>query len=179
MLHDYFEMALSHNAGYKNAVIYQISGILSDYWDWFQSENKLVLEQRNAGLTDKVQSTIAPVLERRAYKKENQAQARADGEALHPFIKPATKYYVLWKQFDNSSYRRKNPRASGYIKVAKPENIVSVVGKKCTWEYDKFLETEKKLAPLRQLLNAIHATEVTLITEQRKYVRRYHQQKEA
>lgn len=177
MLHGYFEEALNETAGHKNEVINQISVILSDYWDWFQSQNKLVLEQRNAGLTDKVQSTIAPVLEKRVYPKKGQAET--EGDTQLPFIKPAIKYYLLWKQFDNTSYRRKNPRASSYIKVAKPENIISVVGKKCTWEHDKFVETEMKLAPLRQVLNAIHATEVTLITEQRKYVRRYHQQKEA
>jgi hypothetical protein len=47
-----FETVLGETAAHKNAVIYQISGILSDYWDWFQSQNKLVLEPRNVGHTD-------------------------------------------------------------------------------------------------------------------------------
>lgn len=179
MSDDYFEITLAFVAGQKTEVINQISGIISDYWDWFQAQNKKILEQRNAGLTDKTQSTIAPVVEKRSRAKKKDLVDEEKSPSLTPSIDPVDKFYVLWKQFENNSYRRKNPRTSAYIKVAKPENIISVVGKKCTWDYDKFVETELKLAPLRQLLNAIHTTEVTLITEQRKYVRRYHQQKEA
>lgn len=176
---DYFEITLKEVGSRKTAVINQISVIISDYWDWFQASNRKILEERNAGLTDKLQATIAPVVEKRFRSKKKVAALSANVACQMRSIEPVNTYYVLWKQFDNASYRRKNPRTSSYIKVAKPENTVAVVGKKCTWEYDKFVETEKMLAPLRQLLRAIHTTEVTLINEQRKYVRRYHQQKEA
>lgn len=179
MSDEYFEITLQDVAGRKKAVINQISVIISDYWDWFQANNKRVLEERNAGLTDKLLATIAPVIERRARAKKNDI-ALSEGLATPTQkVAPVDKYYVLWKQFDNSGYRRKNPRASTHIKVANSDNTISIVGKKCSWDYNQFVETEKKLAPLRQLLNAIHATEVLLVTEQRKYLRRYHQQKEA
>lgn len=179
MSDDYFEITLKEVGSRKTAVINQISAIISDYWDWFQANNRKILEERNAGLTDKLQATIAPVIEKRFRSKKKVTALPGNSACQMPSIDPVNTYYVLWKQFDNNSYRRKNPRTSSHIKVAKPENTIAVVGKKCSWEYDKFVETEKQLAPLRQLLSAIHTTEVTLITEQRKYVRRYHQQKEA
>jgi hypothetical protein len=135
----------------------------SDHWSWFKLENKTLLEKRKAGLSSTLQSTIAPVMEKRDRKN--------NGDTID--VPAIVKHYVLWKQFDNSAYRSRNPHASTYIKVAKPENIIKVVGKKCTWDYAQFVETEKKLAPLRYLLDSIHTTEITLITEQRKYLRRF------
>lgn len=165
MEESYFKDILNHLAEEKQRVIDQISAIIAGYWSWFKLENKTLLEKRKAGLSVTLQSTIAPVLERRNRKNS--------GDTLGaPAI---VKHYVIWKQFDNSGYRRRNPHASTHIKVAKPENIIKVVGKKCSWDFAQFVETEQKLAPLRQLLDAIHNTEITLITEQRKYLRRFPQ----
>lgn len=163
MEESYFKDMLNHLAKEKQCVIDQISAIIADYWSWFKLENKTLLEKRKAGLSSTLQSTIAPVLEKR--NRNN------NGDSMD--VPAIVKHYVLWKQFDNSAYRSINPRASTYIKVAKPENIVKIVGKKCSWDYAQFVETEKKLAPLRHLLDSIHTIEITLITEQRKYLRRF------
>lgn len=169
MEESYFKDILNHLAEEKQCVIEQISAIIAGYWSWFKLENKTLLEKRKAGLSATLQSTIAPVLEKRNRKNS--------GDTIG--VPAIVKHYVIWKQFDNSGYRRKNPHTSSYIKVAKPENIINVVGKKCCGEYEKFVETEKKLAPLRQILDAIHRTEISVISEQRKYLRRFNQKNHA
>ncbi len=169
MEESYFKDTLNLLAEEKQFVIDQISAIIAVYWSWFKLENKRILEKRKAGLSSTAQSTIAPVLEKR--NRNN------NGDSMD--VPAIVKHYVLWKQFDNSAYRSINPHASTYIKVAKPENIIKVVGKKCTWDYEQFVETEKKLAPLRQILDAIHRTEITVISEQRKYLRRFNQKNHA
>lgn len=173
MTEEFFSTSLSFMAQHKSAVIKQISDVITEYWEWFQSVNKEVLAERNAGLTTKKLAVVAPVLERKGRTK------KASEEAQEPRIFAEEKYYVIWKDFSYSAYRKINPRTSKQITVSDPDNIINVVGKKCSWDFQRFADTEAKLAPLRQLLDTIHKTEVGLVSAQRKYVRRYHQQKEA
>lgn len=171
----FFDETLKLLAEEKSSVIYQIRVDIADYWSWFKSENQTILMQRNAGLSKQFEFTIAPVLEKR--NRQRKGGTGTQDEEIS--VQAIDKYYLLWKQFDNTTYRRKNPHTSSYIKVAKPENIINVVGKKCSGEYEKFVETEKKLAPLRQILDAIHRTEISVISEQRKYLRRFNQKNQA
>lgn len=156
----------------KKVLFVSITSAISDYWDWFQEQNRAVLQQRNAGLTDKLLAHVAPVLEKKVSKKKIITDNGVETKEYAP------KYYLIWKAFNNNSYRRINKQASVYIPVGSPENIVSVISKKCTWELHQFLKTEEILAPLRYQLEVIHQAEIQIRKTQRVIERKYNQQKE-
>lgn len=119
-------------------------------------------------MTTEQPAHIAPVLE----LKKSGAKKNAGGALEGNYT---SKYYINWKLFDDSSYRRFNRRASRHISVSKPENIISVVGKYCTWDFHMFCETEKQLALLRIELDGLHEAEIKIRAAQRKLARRMHQ----
>lgn len=153
-------------------VINQASIILSDYWDWFAEQNNAIYHQRAAGLSSLPQAYVAPVLE-----KKSSGEKKRIGESFEnsPLDSYAKKYYLVWKLFDNNNYRRVNPSASKAIRVADPDKTIAIVGKHCTWEYDKFCEAEMKLAALRIVLNGLHDAEIRIRAAYRKMNRKYSQ----
>ena len=156
----------------RDELISEISAVNSQYWDWFQAENQKIQSQRSAGMTDKLLAHIAPVLEKKVSGRQKTQGTGATQNNNSP------KYYLIWKLFNNSGFRRVNKHASVHIPVANHDNIASVVGKHCTWELQKFLDTEAKLAPLRLQLDGLHQAEIKIKAAQRTYARKFNQQKE-
>lgn len=157
----------------RDELITEISAINFEYWDWFQAENEKVQKLRAAGLTDKLLAHVAPVLEK---KRSGRQQAKNSGDSQNI---TSTKYYLVWKLFNNQGFRRVNKHASAHITVSSHDHIATVVGKHCTWELQKFLETEAKLAPLRLELDGLHHAEVKIKAAMRTYARKFNQQKES
>lgn len=177
MRRDSLRSTLEDIAGHREALIAEIAQHNSAYWDWFQAENTKVLQLRSSGLTDKLLAHIAPVLERRVSGRKKTQSSQVDVELELTAYTP--KYYLLWKLFDNSSYRKTNRRASVHIPVSSADKIISVVGKKCTWEFEKFCEVEALLAPLRVELDGLHDAEIKIRAALRKYARKFNQEKES
>lgn len=175
MRQDALNSVLQEIASQREQLISEIAQHNSAYWDWFQAENEQVLKLRASGLTDKRPAHIAPVLEKRVSGKKKSNDSQADGQVETSYT---PKYYLIWKLFNNSGYRKANKHASVHIPVANPDKIVSVIGKKCTWEFEKFCEVEAKLAPLRVELDGLHDAEIKLRAAQRKYARKFNQHKE-
>lgn len=166
------DRVLSEISTQRIDVINQASIILSDYWDWFAEQNNAIYHQRAAGLSSLAQAYVAPVLER---KSSGQKKRITESSANSPLDSYAEKYYLVWKLFDNSNYRRVNPRASKPIRIADPDKTIAIVGKHCTWEYEKFCEAELKLGALRILLDGLHDAEIRIRSAYRKMNRRYSQ----
>lgn len=166
------DRVLSEISTQRNDLLNQASVIMSDYWDWFAEQNNAIFHQRAAGLSSLSQAYVAPVLEK---KSSGQKKRITESSANSPLDSYAEKYYLAWKLFDNSNYRRVNPRASKPIRVADPDKTIAIVGKYCTWEYEKFCDAELKLGALRIVLNGLHDAEIRIRSAYRKMNRRYAQ----
>lgn len=159
------DRALHEISVQRDDLIAEISYVISGYWDKFVNKNIFINQQRKIGMTSEQPAHIAPVLE----LKKSCSRKPPSGAPENYYI---SKYYINWKLFDDSSYRRFNRHASRHISVSKPENIINVVGKYCTWDFHMFCETEKKLALLRIELDGLHEAEIKIRAAQRKLARR-------
>lgn len=166
------DRVLSEISSQRIDLLHNASGIICTYWDWFAEQNNAIYHQRAAGLSSLPQAYVAPVLE-----KKSSGQKKRIGESIKnsPLDSYAEKYYLIWKLFDNSNYRRVNPRASKPIRVADPDKTIAIVGKYCTWEYEKFCDAELRLGALRIALNGLHDAEIRVRAAYRKIIRRYDQ----
>lgn len=166
------DRVLSEISTQRIDLLNQASGIICTYWDWFAEQNNTIYHQRAAGLSSLSQAYVAPVLEKRSSGQKKRTGESIENSALDSY---AEKYYLVWKLFDNSNYRRVNPHASKPIRVADPDKTIAIVGKYCTWEYEKFCDAELRLGALRIVLNGLHDAEIRVRAAYRKMNRRYSQ----
>lgn len=128
------EIVIDHTVRYIELLKQEASRVLDLYWDAWRARNKLISQTSYAEGGKFKPGRYAPVIKK---------------------IGSSQKITVVWKDF---SPRFKN-RVEHHGVVVKPKMggySVSCFQNALDWELEMILETEKKIIPIRDLLNEYH-----------------------
>ena len=122
---------------------------ISQYWDWFNGQNKRIANLRKSGNTTLKTSNIAPVIEIRS-----RGNCALNGEY--------STVSIMWKnhnpQFRNNlrSVTGSNRHASKPLHTKNSKYIISILEKRCTWDAKKAVELEAHLQHVRVAVYGLH-----------------------
>lgn len=139
----------------KSALVETTRILINQYWDWFLSQNHRIFCLRKVGVTSQKTSKIAPVLEIKTSRTNDEFQ-------------PIENVYKLWKNHNPAFRKNLKDKFGKKINASKPlqthdsKSIVNILRTRCTGDATRAIEFESQLHQIRTALRGLHQALVRL-----------------